>query len=285
MPHNPLVSIVLPTFNGERFLEQAIRSCLDQAYRPIEVIVVDDASTDSTARIVDRMAKEDSRVQIIRHERNRKLPAALNTGFASVKGEFLTWHSDDNYYLPNAIAEMVNFLRTQPDVDVIYTDYTVLDEEGNRIRKQKARNFEELAHKNCIGPCFLYRRRVQERVGEYSENYFLAEDYDFWLRASVQCKMVPMHQDLYCYRDHKKSLTQVHSDGRGRKACDAVLANNLPKLWWLDRGAKAEAFLTLARYARWREENHLAARLLLRAGFYSPVRFFRFMLANRKGTG
>jgi glycosyltransferase involved in cell wall biosynthesis len=110
MTGQPLVSIILPTYNGSRFLERAIQSCLGQTYFSIELIIVDDASTDSTPEILARAVKQDTRVRVIWHDRNRKLPAALNTGFSEAKGEFLTWTSDDNEYLPNAIEQMVDFL-------------------------------------------------------------------------------------------------------------------------------------------------------------------------------
>lgn len=282
MPDSPLISIVLPTYNGERFLEQSIRSCLDQTWSPLELIVVDDASTDSTSDIVTRMAGADSRIHILRHEHNRRLPAALNTGFTHARGEFLTWTSDDNYYRPEAIAEMVAVLRDQPDVDVVYADYTVIDEDGTPVRRQKVKEFTALVHRNCIGACFLYRRRVQAVVGNYDERHFVAEDYDFWLRASVRCRMVPLHKDLYGYRDHRASLTQIHADGRGRKAADAALAANLPRLPWLTRTDKAEAFITLARHARWWGANRDVWRYLLRAGFYSPGRLMQFLISRRK---
>ena len=91
MKRNPLVSIVLPTHNGARYLEQAVQSCLDQTYRNWELIIVDDASTDETPALIARLVAADSRIRSIRNEVNQKLPGALNTGFAQARGEYLTW--------------------------------------------------------------------------------------------------------------------------------------------------------------------------------------------------
>ena len=98
-----LVSIVLPTFNGEEFLAQSIESVLKQSYKNLELIIVNDCSTDSTPRIIEEFAKKDSRIKIIHNAINQKLPRSLNIGFNAASGEYWTWTSDDNYYLENAI--------------------------------------------------------------------------------------------------------------------------------------------------------------------------------------
>lgn len=99
--NSPKVSIVLPTYNGARYLRQSIDSCLGQTYRNLELIVVDDASTDTTPEII--RSYQDPRIRVIRHEKSKMLPESLNTGFRAVSGDYLTWTSDDNYYVPEAI--------------------------------------------------------------------------------------------------------------------------------------------------------------------------------------
>ena len=100
MSENALVSIVLPVYNGARFLAEAIQSCLAQTYPHWELIVVDDCSTDDSPQIVAGFAADDARIRVIRHAHNRKLPGALNTGFDAARGEYLTWTSDDNLLPP-----------------------------------------------------------------------------------------------------------------------------------------------------------------------------------------
>ena len=106
----------------------AIQSCLDQTYPNWELIIVDDASTDDTPVRIAQYVAGDSHLRSVRHETNRRLPAALNTGFSQAKGDYLTWTSDDNCYRPNALTEMVAFLESEPEVDIVYTDYTEIDE-------------------------------------------------------------------------------------------------------------------------------------------------------------
>ncbi|MCX7642328.1 MAG: glycosyltransferase [Armatimonadetes bacterium] len=269
MTNSPLVSIVLPTYNGSRYLDQAIQSILNQTYSNWELIIVDDGSNDDTPNIISRYVAIDSRIRSIRHPINRKLPAALNTGFAQAKGEFLTWTSNDNCYRPNALAIMVSFLEAHPDVGIVYTDYSVIDEGGNVIDYREAKPFTEIVRRNCIGPSFLYRRQVQEKVGPYSEELFLSEDYDFWLRAAAAgFKFHPLNVDVYCYRRHGESLSANRRD-RG-KVSDRALARNVWKIRWLDNFTKAQIYFNLARRARYRRDLIAMCKCLAVATLYDP---------------
>lgn len=204
---NPSVSIILPCYNGERFLEKAIQSCLDQTWTDWELIIVDDASTDSTPDIINRYASMKSNISTVRLETNLGLPAALNSGFSQARGRYLTWTSDDNQYAPTALAEMLDVLDNNVTVAVVYADYTVQYESKSSTQRIHVGDPSRINVSNCVGPCFLYRREVHERLGGYAEDLFLAEDYDFWLRASAEFKMQALQSDLYLYRWHGKSLT------------------------------------------------------------------------------
>lgn len=205
-PDNPrLVSIVLPTFNGARYLDGALRSCLEQTYRRFEVVVVVDGSTDDTDQVLAR--HNDIRLKVIHHDRNRGLPQALNTGFAAAQGDYLTWTSDDNEYLPPAIETMVTFLEVNPEVDFVYCSYWTIDARGQIMRAVNARPIETMLEDNPVGACFLYTRRVYETIGEYDAKTMLFEDYDYWLRVWRRFRMQPLDEFLYRYRLHGRSLT------------------------------------------------------------------------------
>ena len=95
---SPKISVVLPVYNGERYLRESLDSILAQTMGDFELIVVDDCSTDATSVILAEYAVRDSRIRIIRNAENQKLPRSLNIGFAEARGEYLTWTSDDNVY-------------------------------------------------------------------------------------------------------------------------------------------------------------------------------------------
>jgi glycosyltransferase involved in cell wall biosynthesis len=233
---NPGVSVILPTYNGSSYIGEAIRACLDQTYTNWELIVVDDGSTDDT---LARVAKyDDARIIVVRHKINRRLPGALNTGFARGRGRYLTWTSDDNLYRPEALERMVAFLEGHGDIDIVHADFSVTNAVGKVIERRRVSDREGLMKGECIGPCFLYRRHVQEGVGWYASDLFLAEDYDFWLRASARFRFAELHEDLYFYRRHRASLTSRYGYGRIAETIHKALQKNLPDLDWVSPAMK-----------------------------------------------
>jgi glycosyltransferase involved in cell wall biosynthesis len=246
----PLVSIVLPTYNGARYLDEAIQSCLQQSYSRWELIIVDDASTDDTPERIAAYLGADRRIIAVRHEINRKLPGALNTGFALARGDYLTWTSDDNRYRPHALATLVEFLEKHPGTDLVYSDYCRVDAQGEPTGLTVAPPPEELLFGNCVGPSFLYRRAVHDTLGGYASDLFLIEDYEYWLRTSTRFRLAPLHQDLYLYRMHPASLTSRRQE-RIVALADRVLLHYLPRLTWADEAIKARAYLAVGlRLAR-----------------------------------
>jgi glycosyltransferase involved in cell wall biosynthesis len=204
---DPLVSIVLPTYNGVKYLGESIESCLNQTHRNLELLVVDDGSTADVRGVVSRFS--DTRLRYLRHDRNQGVAAGLNTGFRHSRGDYLTWTSDDNRYAGDAIETLLRFLRAYPEVSFVYADLLLVDDQGNPhgpgiLRMKPAR---ELAAANCVGACFLYERSVYEAIGAYDSEAFLVEDYDYWIRVSARFRMQRLARPLYFYRYHPDSLT------------------------------------------------------------------------------
>jgi glycosyltransferase involved in cell wall biosynthesis len=200
----PKVSIVLPTYNGARYIKKSIDSCLNQTWKNIELVIVDDGSTDNTPEIIK--SHKDKRIKYFRHEKNRGLPHALNSGFAKSTGKYLTWTSDDNYYAEEAIERMLSFLRER-NCSFVYCDYYMFEEDSLSNQCVKLADCPALQNGNEIGPCFLYSREVMETIGSYDPVTELAEDYDYWIRASKKFTMCHINEPLYFCRFHNKSLT------------------------------------------------------------------------------
>lgn len=204
-----MISVVLPTYNGEKYLSKSIDSILDQSYTDLELIIVDDCSKDSTPEIIRNYINKDKRVRSIRNETNRKLPASLNKGFGLSSGEYLTWTSDDNIYKPDALEKMKAYLDEHTCDSIVYCNMEYIDDEGKATEKESSvsGDIRQLFQWNVIGACFLYRREVHEKLRGYDENKFLIEDYDFWLRAALEYEYGFIPDILYRYRVHEKSLT------------------------------------------------------------------------------
>ena len=108
------VSIILPVYNGEKYLSLAIESILKQTYKNFELIIIDDCSSDQTHSIALKYKEKDSRVRVYRNKTNSKLPVSLNAGFHVATGELFTWTSDDNILKPETIETMVHVLNKTP---------------------------------------------------------------------------------------------------------------------------------------------------------------------------
>lgn len=207
---DPLISVILPVHNGEKYLSKSVRSVLEQTYPHLELIIVNDCSSDSTLKIAETFQEKDKRVRIINNERNLKLPASLNRGHMSANGSLLTWTSDDNMFEPEALSRMAGELSATGS-DIAYTDMTIIDESDNEMRLVTFGGIEENIFGNHIGGCFLYKAEVFNSLGGYNEQLFLVEDYDFWLRALRHFKFVQIHESLYKYRRHGGTLTSAIS--------------------------------------------------------------------------
>lgn len=209
------VSIILPTFNGEKFIKESIESILNQSFSGWELIIVNDGSTDNTPNIIRDYALKDSRITVLSNEINKKLPASLNIGFENAKGDYYTWTSDDNIYKKNAIETMVKYLDNNPDTDLVSFNEDIVLENGKfeQTLNDLCPNRNTLQLTKCcnIGACFMYRKETAQKVGEYDEEMFCAEDYDYWCRIALKGKIQYCNENLYTYRKHKNSLsaTQV----------------------------------------------------------------------------
>lgn len=223
-----LVSIVLPVYNGEKYLEESIKSIIAQTYCDWELIVVDDGSTDNSSSIAQKYANCDKRIHYFKNEKNLKLPRSLNKGFSLSKGEYLTWTSDDNRYLPDALEEMVNALE-QNDVEFVFADCDIIDENGKVIEVFKIpQDFRDSIHVvNHIGACFLYTRKVYNAVGEYNPNKFLVEDYDYWLRIITEFPYTNIDKILYQYRFHSGALTSTEKNEKINKMREGVILDHI----------------------------------------------------------
>lgn len=204
----PLVSIVLPTYNRAHLLAQAMRSVLDQTHAHLELIVVDDNSPDDTAQVVASL--DDPRIRYVKNDSNLKLPRALNRGFAMARGDYLTWTSDDNLYAKHAIEKMLARLQ-HGDCDFVYADYWLFsqqDAEGHPIDTLHDRlpDTLQLDKGNHIGACFLYTRALYETVGDYDPELFLVEDYDYFLRAAGRFRFCHIAEPLYYFRRDDATL-------------------------------------------------------------------------------
>jgi len=205
--NNSLISIILPVYNGEKFLSEAIESFLNQTYDNFELIIVNDCSTDESLVIANSYAANDKRIKIINNSGNKKLPASLNIGHKFANGEYITWTSDDNIAKPTFLECLIETLKNSKAA-LVFSNYDMINSNGSLRREHLAGSVVNLIFGNTFGASFMYKKEVFEKLEGYNESLFLVEDYDFWLRASFQFTIVHLNKNLYQYRIHDSSLTK-----------------------------------------------------------------------------
>lgn len=261
----------MPTYDANVvYLSQAIESCLEQTYSKLELIIVDDGSTNETPEIIKSYTERDDRIRTIRHEINKKLPGALNTGFKSAQGDYVTWLSDDDLFRTMALEKMVGFLEDHSEFDLVYTDYSLIDELGKSIGAISVGRPEEIGIHKPTGICHLARHKVIEALHGYNEEFFLAEDFDFWVRALIKFNMAPLHLDLALYRQHNKTLTNTFAKRRILHVQGKILDRYIRDMWWLNRQSKTHAYLRLSKHLFLARDFHASIHNFLKSLRYNP---------------
>lgn len=212
------ISIVMPVYNGEKYLRESIESILRQTYQNWELILVNDCSTDNSPAIMQEYENLDSRIRVIHNSQNQKLPKSLNIGFESAVGKYFTWTSDDNRYKSEALEQMADALENNPSIGLVYADMDYIDEAGCKTGEVSIGE-ENLYYNDCVGACFLYRADVAGEAGGYNAEWFLVEDYEYWLRIAERHKILHLPVNLYEYRYHGASLTETKSRQISEQLC------------------------------------------------------------------
>ncbi len=204
----PKISVVLPVYNGEKYLRDSIESVFSQSMTDWELIVVDDASTDSTPDIIKEYCKKDDRIKSVRNIENMQLPRSLNNGFALAGGQYYTWTSDDNIMLKYALEELSGYLDTHNNCAMVCSAMILMDEEKRVIDLHPEYNEPGMILFDTVGASFMYRRDIAEKVGDYDTSLFCVEDYDYWIRILENGGNIDYIKGChYLYRVHKKTLT------------------------------------------------------------------------------
>jgi glycosyltransferase involved in cell wall biosynthesis len=186
----PFVSIITPSFNQARFLEETIRSVLEQDYPRIEYIIVDGGSTDGSLDIIQRYAP---RLAWWVSENDQGQTDAINKGFAHATGDILAWLNSDDTYLPGAISEAVAFMTAHPDIAMVYGDANLVDETGNILGRFPARqtDLRRMLRGSVHIPqqTTFFWANLWQQVGPLDPTFYFAMDYDLWVRLA---KIAPL---------------------------------------------------------------------------------------------
>ena len=204
------ISIVITTYNRERYLSAAIESILAQTWTDFELLIWDDGSTDASVEICHDYARRDNRVRVVTAPHQGRV-AALKAAIAETNGTYLGWVDSDDLLAPTALAETVAILETEPDVGLVYTNYYDINETGDIIgfgyRTNVPYSKERLLTNLMTFHFRLMRRSLFETVGGIDEKFQYAEEYDLCLRLSEITQVRHLKKWLYYYRSNPDSIS------------------------------------------------------------------------------
>lgn len=208
-----LVSIITPSYNQARYLEETMRSVLEQDYPHIEYIVVDGGSTDGSREIIQKYA---DRLAWWVSEKDRGQTDAINKGFARARGEVLAWLNSDDTYQPGAIREAVEFLRQNPQVGLVYGDANYIDEHGRVIGRFPAAQTDyrrlRQGYVHIPQQSAFFRADLWRKVGPLDDSFYFAMDYDLWVRLAREAPIVYLPRVWANFRLHSDAKTIAADD-------------------------------------------------------------------------
>lgn len=177
----PLVTIIIPCYNQAQYLEETVLSALDSDYTPLEVIIINDGSTDESPEIAQRLAENHDKVSYI-SQKNQGVGIARNTGIKASSGKYILPLDGDDLISKDYIKKAVEALEKDENVKVVYCQGVKFDENGEKFWKLKPFSRNALARDNMIFVSGIYRRTDWDRIGGYAEDYNLGRaDWEFWI--------------------------------------------------------------------------------------------------------
>lgn len=227
------VSIIIPVYNGEKFIESCLEQLINQTYKNLEIIVVNDGSNDNSAELILKKTKLDNRI-FYYEKTNGGTGSALNFGFLKATGDYQTWSSCDDIKYENYIEELVRCLDENPQCHFVFSDHEerYIENVQTTIRRRLAgdrqtgvmHDFLNVTYRYCItGICFMFTKKIKDTVGKFDE--IPGEDYIMGAKMGLCSKVYYLDKSLGIHILHKDCLT-LRSPGCTLEA-DKIVRNLL----------------------------------------------------------
>lgn len=203
----PLISIIIPVYNGVNYLKEAIESALAQTYPNIEIIVINDGSTDGTEQIALSFGES---IQYVK-KTNGGVASALNIGILKMRGEHFSWLSHDDLYMPNKIEKQLEILRKQPKKSIVFSGFNIIDKNSDFMSSHLIKNwqqytkFEMILYTMIHGCSLLIPKAAFNTVGYFDETLRTVQDNHQWLRiAKADYQFIYIDEPLILSRQHSE---------------------------------------------------------------------------------
>ncbi|TGN41528.1 glycosyltransferase [Marinobacter confluentis] len=274
----PTVSVIMPTFNRAKFLPQAVGSVLSQSYADLELIIIDDGSTDDTVKVLAPFLNDD-RVRYF-HQENRGQSKARNVGLNQASGEFIAFLDSDDTWATEKLKKQVALISRLPGAAIVHGDEETVNEKGevisfDNMKRYSGRITRQLLADNSVSiTTALVRRKCFDEMGGFQASHGVADDYDLWLRFSARYLF---HYEPGIVASYRVMEDQISSDKRRRFAANEMIIRNFlnqygdsvtprEKRWGL-----ARFYCRSARYFASVGERKKAARDIVRAFSNAPM--------------
>jgi len=219
MNTDDLVSVVIPIYNSEKFLQESLESVLSQTYSKIEIIAINDGSTDNSIKILSKYSDK----IIVIDQKNCGLADAVNAGISKISGRWMKWLSPDDILYPNSIEILVKEAKKMPENTILYSNWDMIDKQGKKVRSFFESNYNDLNNfefnvrlldsqlinvNTTLIPTLLFNQGCVMRTLDH----ITATDYDFFLRSGLfyQTKFHLVEKNLLKYRIHKDQTSHKH---------------------------------------------------------------------------
>ena len=217
-----LVSVLMPVHNGARYIEASARSVLNQTHRALELLIIDDASTDASRSIAESL--DDERIRVVVNEQRLGLASTLNRGLREAAGHFVARQDADDLSHPERLERQLQFLERHSQVGLIGTLAWIMDEESrvvdfiDRACDHEVLAWELLFDNPFVHTSVMFRKDIVEAAGGYDDAWAYNQDYDLWTRLARTTRVANLPLRLVAWRAHAQSMT-------GKMASEAASAN------------------------------------------------------------
>lgn len=204
--NEPLVSVVMPIYNAQRYLTQAIDSILSQTLKNFELILVNDASTDKTLYIINKFKSKDNRIRLINNKKNLQMAESLNLAIDLAKSDLIARMDQDDISLPNRLEVQHAFMQSHPNVAIVGNDIIIIDEHdkvtGKRTYPISSKGLKKILFRYSAfaHPTVMFRKYHFQKVGGYNPKKHPCEDIDLWFRLGTKYEFANIPNFLLKYR-------------------------------------------------------------------------------------
>ena len=216
---NPEVSVVMPVYNGERYLSESVESILNQTFENFEFIIIDDGSSDHTQEIIRNYQAKDSRVILVTNDENIGLTKSLNKGLALARAEYLARMDADDVCLPQRLERQISYMSAHPEIGVLGTNKRTIDSEGSCLKEGTPIpilpgfvGWMLLFHNQVVHSSQMIKKQYLDIVKGYDVSRQTAQDYDLLVRLSAIAKISNLDEVLILFRLHASSVSSIKAE-------------------------------------------------------------------------